>query len=311
MEALKRKWKSSRGASILLALLFLLLCVMVGASVIMAAASNGGKIRSNQAEQQRYLALSSALRLVCDELESMEYVGRYKYGYVDVQKSRDILDGEGNYVETVWEHDYYRHYYWQQPGLLRARDGVAVGVGAEKKWRLMDTIPFQHDLDAIFAENFVEAAIENQQSGEYKDEYCTALTAAELTPNRSPFEQLTLTPAISSGGDILNTKILLTASINPNNGQITLTATFNDDNSYIMTAYLICSESGDDSGISSSPSGNLLLSSAPADPVCVGRDGGPGSSAADRNKAKDYETEKKLVWTLSHMVKEKKEVPEP
>lgn len=310
MEALKRKWKSSRGASILLALLFLLLCVMVGVSVIMAAASNGGKIRSNQEEQQRYLALSSALRLVCDELESMEYVGRYKYGYVEVYTLEYKGDDSDDKPIYEWEHTSNRHYYWQQPGLLRARDGVTVGVGAEKKWRLMDTIPFQHDLDAVFAENFVKDAIENQQSGEYKNEYCTALNDAELNHDRSPFE-LTLTPNISSGGDILNTEILLTASMNPGNGQITLTATFDDDNSYIMTAYLFCSESGDNSGISSNPKRNLLLSGAPADPVCVGVDGGPGSSPIDENKAKDYETEKKLVWTLSRMVKGKKEVTGP
>lgn len=308
MEALKRKWKSSCGASILLALLFLLLCVMVGASVIMAAASNGGKIRSNQEEQQRYLALSSALRLVCDELESMEYVGRYKYGYVEVytwEYQGDDSQGDPIYE---WEHTSDRHYYWQQEGLLRARDGVAVGVGAEKKWRLMDTIPFQHDLDAVFAENFVVEAIDNKQSGEYKDEYCTALGPTELAGG-SPFEQLTLTPAITGGGDILNTKILLTASMNPGNGQITLTATFDDDNSYIMTAYLICSESGDDSGISSVPKSNLWLSGAPANQECIGEV--KGTESVDKTKAKDNETEKKLVWTLSHMVKEKKEVPEP
>lgn len=308
MEALKRKWKSSRGASILLALLFLLLCVMVGASVIMAAASNGGKIRSNQEEQQRYLALSSALRLVCDELESMEYVGRYKYGYASVYSWEVVgQDSDGDIYDWVYQHN--RHYYWQQEGLLRARDGVAEGVGAEKKWRLMDTIPFQHDLDAIFGENFDADAIEYRQSGdEYNGSDCEALNDAELNHDRSPFE-LTLTPNISSGGDILNTEILLTASMNPNNGQITLTATFNDDNSYIMTAYLICRDSSDDSGISSNPSGNLLLSGAPVNQECIGEV--KGTESLDKTKAKDNETEKKLVWTLSRMVKGKKEVTGP
>ena len=77
MRRMRGKWESQSGASILLALLFLLVCMMVSASVLMAAASNAGKIRSNYEEQQRYLALSSALRLVAGELERAEYRGRY------------------------------------------------------------------------------------------------------------------------------------------------------------------------------------------------------------------------------------------
>ena len=79
MKTLNRKLHSQRGASILLALLFLLACMMVAASVLMAAASNAGKIRSNYEEQQRYLALSSALRLVAGELEKAEYRGQYTF----------------------------------------------------------------------------------------------------------------------------------------------------------------------------------------------------------------------------------------
>lgn len=77
MKKLPEKLHSQNGASILLALLFLLVCMMVAASVLMAAVSNAGKIRSNYEEQQRYLALSSALRLVADELEQAEYRGWY------------------------------------------------------------------------------------------------------------------------------------------------------------------------------------------------------------------------------------------
>ena len=69
MEALKQKLKGRQGASFLLALALLLLCVMVAASLLTAAVSNAGKVRSNREEQQKYLTLSSALRLVCGELE--------------------------------------------------------------------------------------------------------------------------------------------------------------------------------------------------------------------------------------------------
>lgn len=76
---LQQKLRSDRGASLLLALLLLLLCAMVAASILMAAASNAGKHRSNLEEHQTYLALSSAVSLLCDELNAAEYRGQYKY----------------------------------------------------------------------------------------------------------------------------------------------------------------------------------------------------------------------------------------
>ena len=78
MRRLTGKLKSEKGASILLAMLLLLICMMVGASVLMAAVSNAGKARSNRQEEQVYLALSSALRLVTDDLVSVKYTGSYQ-----------------------------------------------------------------------------------------------------------------------------------------------------------------------------------------------------------------------------------------
>lgn len=96
MERLRKKLSSRRGASILIALLFLLLCMMVAASILMAAASNAGKFRSNREEQQKYLTLSSALRLVCDELEQAEYVGKYQSATWTEQIM--LPDETGNYT---------------------------------------------------------------------------------------------------------------------------------------------------------------------------------------------------------------------
>ena len=77
--ALKRKLQSQRGASLLLALLFLALCSLVSATILMAAVSNAGKARSNLREHQSYLALSSAVDLICDEIVRSEYQGKYHY----------------------------------------------------------------------------------------------------------------------------------------------------------------------------------------------------------------------------------------
>ena len=74
----KKKLNSRRGASFLLALLFFLVCGLVASSVLMAASSNAGRSRSSREEHQTYLTISSAVRLLCDELNAAEYRGRYQ-----------------------------------------------------------------------------------------------------------------------------------------------------------------------------------------------------------------------------------------
>lgn len=78
MKRLKEKLKSRDGASLILSLLVFLVCVMAAASVLAAAVSNVGRARSSRVEQQRYQTLSSAVRLICGELEKVEYTGKYK-----------------------------------------------------------------------------------------------------------------------------------------------------------------------------------------------------------------------------------------
>ena len=94
LERLREKLKSSRGASILMALLFLLVCMMVASSLLMAAVSNAGKIQSDRTEQQKYLTLSSGLRLVCGELEEMAYTGEYQYAEWFVENEEKNEKGE-------------------------------------------------------------------------------------------------------------------------------------------------------------------------------------------------------------------------
>ena len=165
MEALKKKLKSRRGASILLALLFLLLCIMVGASLVMAAASNAGKIKSNKVEQQKYLTLSSAMTLLVDELESVEYVGQYDYKWEWCPV--EIKDGEGNVIG--YEHNKH-HTYTLRKGKMQLRDGAKIKkndweeVPEEKK--LNDVLPLRDDLDKIFAKRFPVGTQTGQISGD-------------------------------------------------------------------------------------------------------------------------------------------------
>lgn len=64
---ISHKLNSTRGASLILALLFLLVCLSTGAVVLTAASANAGRQARNAAEQQAYLAVSSAMELVKEE----------------------------------------------------------------------------------------------------------------------------------------------------------------------------------------------------------------------------------------------------
>lgn len=64
----RNKLKSRRGASIIIALLVLLICVTAGTAALTAAGANLGRYSHMRADQQRYLAVSSAVKLVRSEL---------------------------------------------------------------------------------------------------------------------------------------------------------------------------------------------------------------------------------------------------
>lgn len=144
MKGMGRKLRSESGASILLAMLFLEVCMMVGASVLMAASSNAGKVRSSRQEQQIYLALSSALKLVTDDLTNVPYYGQFEY-------QEKIIVSEGQAADRKI------HVFTQKPG----------------KWecRLKDF--FLSDFDALFAEYLKKEPWKPDNTGLEDWEYVT------------------------------------------------------------------------------------------------------------------------------------------
>lgn len=77
MQAIRAKLNSRRGASILLALLVFLICAMAGMGALTAASSNLGRYRYAEEEEQAYLAVSSAARLVAEALQQSTYEVKY------------------------------------------------------------------------------------------------------------------------------------------------------------------------------------------------------------------------------------------
>lgn len=98
VNVLKKKLKSNRGASMMLALALFLVCTMVSSVIISAAVSNSSRNLERTDKQRAYLAVSSASSLVTEELKDMgQYVGSYEikvFGCTDYQKeaSRRFFD---------------------------------------------------------------------------------------------------------------------------------------------------------------------------------------------------------------------------
>ena len=81
MGALHRKLHEQRGASMLMALLLLLVALMVSAVVIAAAASAATTLRSDKAQEQASLAVSSAAEYVRDAFLGKEMDGTITTNY--------------------------------------------------------------------------------------------------------------------------------------------------------------------------------------------------------------------------------------
>jgi len=92
---LARKLKSSRGMSIIMGLLLLLVCAMAGAAALTSAASNAGRYTHMRRDQQRYLAVASAARLVRDELCAGTYTASASFTRtIEYHSSTDPVTGE-------------------------------------------------------------------------------------------------------------------------------------------------------------------------------------------------------------------------
>lgn len=74
---LRKKCKSTSGASILIALFFLLLCATVGSVILSAASTSSGRLSNLKNNEQSYYAVSSAAKLLRKEIEGEKY-SRYE-----------------------------------------------------------------------------------------------------------------------------------------------------------------------------------------------------------------------------------------
>lgn len=72
MLCVKRKLSSKAGASMLLAMVFLMFCMFIGGSVLAAATANGSRVEHLKNDQQDYLSQRSAMLLMADMLTGQD-----------------------------------------------------------------------------------------------------------------------------------------------------------------------------------------------------------------------------------------------
>lgn len=149
MKRLREKLQSQSGTSILLALLMFLVCALVASSVLAAAASNAGRIRSGQVEHQKYLTLSSAIRLICDEVERAEYIGKYQ---VYEWSTPAVKDKEGNVIIPAVDCFY-----------------VEQTAGDYSCDRLTAQLPLGKELDRMFSGQFKGAGYQPLSGGKVEE----------------------------------------------------------------------------------------------------------------------------------------------
>lgn len=102
MKQISGKLKKEQGSSIVLVLLFMLVCLTVGGSLLMAASSNSGRDRSSRQEQQAYFALSSALRMVADDLVNTKYYG---VSHCESKKTEETETSGKKIITTMYTHE--------------------------------------------------------------------------------------------------------------------------------------------------------------------------------------------------------------
>ncbi len=213
-------------------MLMFLVCVMVASSILVASSSNAGKARSNQVEHQKYLTLSSTIRLVADEIQRAEYTGKYNVYEWDETVSGYDLDDEGNLVEVSYT--YYYFYCEQTQGEYTCGD-LTDSMG------MTDLLPLRKELDAIFAQQFTGSGYEALTGTDVEDSQQTHTLTVTL-PDGLPGH-----PYPDSGPEVYQVpkEVTVQATMDHTTRHITLTAWLEDsatspmDGSDTMTAELV------------------------------------------------------------------------
>ena len=100
---MRQKLSSRRGASLLIALLYFLVCGLVAAVIIGAAMTNVQKLKGARQRQQAYDSVSSAAQLIRDEMTRVEYQGMERWDEYECNRSAADIQGFPHGDTYSWE----------------------------------------------------------------------------------------------------------------------------------------------------------------------------------------------------------------
>lgn len=83
-----KKWKSCGGASFVLALVFLLVCSLAGASILTMAQAYGKRIDRERRKEAEYLAVMSAVEFVREQIQASN--GLWENGLLEEQAENEV-----------------------------------------------------------------------------------------------------------------------------------------------------------------------------------------------------------------------------
>ena len=104
MNRLTNKLKNNSGASMIIALLFFLICATVGISVLAAAKANAGRLLAQRENEQAYLTVRSAAQLMRSSLDEPSPAFALK------TETSTVFPGiDEPIVSTIWDRKYNPH----------------------------------------------------------------------------------------------------------------------------------------------------------------------------------------------------------
>lgn len=98
MSVIRNKLRAKDGASIFMGLMYLLVALMVGAIVLTASTASAGKMAEMKQNEQDYLTVASAARLVRDRICALKYTYKTLNDNHNPPLTNEIKDSDGKGV---------------------------------------------------------------------------------------------------------------------------------------------------------------------------------------------------------------------
>lgn len=139
MKRVTEKLKSRAGASLLFAILAFLLCVLAGTAALTAAAANSGRYTHLEAEQQAYLAVSSAVKLMRNQLAKNNFTATKETTTTDPGGAGGTTTIPGEY--SISEKNFTFSDSWFTDCFEKAANGEPISGGNKEFTIKLDGVP--------------------------------------------------------------------------------------------------------------------------------------------------------------------------